>query len=117
MIGMYWRIAIKHGPAGDQIRPQTYVGRDVLAPMLEIFGMATGIANSCDTISEKKRERQVGIPYMHMHVPQAGDEVESACINSLSIFRWRNALRGADPYDSVTLDDDRFVWLWWRAGG
>jgi hypothetical protein len=90
-----WR-AIDHRPTGDQLRSEPSALSEFHAPALEIIRVTTHVTHPRYAIREKERERQVSIPNMDVHIPEARNKKLSSSLNDRG-SRWR---RNA-PRDSL----------------
>jgi hypothetical protein len=71
--------------------------------------MSAGVAHAGHAICQEKWECEVGIPDVHVHVPETWNEIQSPAIHHLSCS-WRvAALRRADLLDSLALKQNGLI--------
>ena len=114
--------AVEHGAGSENARTNEAAGFDFVAPVLEDFQLAAHVANAGNAVGDEERKRdflRAGKPIaenqMNVHVPQAGNEKESAAIEGWRVARILDGLAGTDRFDVILVEDDGLI-LQQRAG-
>ena len=109
--------AIDQRTGNHHVRAEQFSIDDLRAPAFQIVEMSAHIAHTQDAISDKQRKRAVGLPDMHVHIPQAGNHVQAARVHDLRALRGVHFFRVADLRDAIPFHSYRLIRPGWRAGG
>src|SRR5271170_4199190 len=115
---------IEHGACDEHARPEKITGCDARAPFFQRLQIASHIAHASDSVRDKEQGDYLFVfrepsaeNFMHVHIPQAGDQILAARVDDTGVFR--NGDAGARPEfsDALGFDDYGHVRLRERAGG
>src|SRR5215831_2897759 len=103
-----WR-AIHDRPAGDKPWTQALFLGELLPPKFEFLRVTSCVAYSGHAICEQKWKCEISVPYVHVHIPQAGDEIQSPPVNDLCTLRGPSVARRSDACDATAVDEHRLI--------
>jgi hypothetical protein len=113
MFGMNGQRAIDEWSTGDEFRAEPLAAPEFAAPAGYVFRGPSHVAHAGDAVREEEWEGEVGIPNVHVHVPEAGDEELPACRHDSRTGR--GSYVSSDFLDVAGVDEHVKVLARWRA--